>query len=229
MHTRSSNSELTPLQDNINGRGWKSRARRNIQEELEITTSNMAAAEQRDEQREEHRALRDYSMPNINGLQSSIVRQAIAANTFEIKSGTIQMVQNLVQFGGAVTDDPNEHLLSFIEICDTFRYNGVTEDTEDIIRLRLFPFSLRDKARSWLHSLPPGSITTWEDLAQKFLAKFFPMAETAKLRIAISQFEQQQGESLYEAWERYKEMLRKWPHYGMPDWMVIITFYNGLG
>lgn len=111
------------------------------------------AEEQRIEQREEHRALRDYSMPNINGLQSSIVRPVIAANTFEIKSGTIQKVQNSVQFGGASTDDPNEHLLSFIEICNTFRYNGVTEDA---IRLRLFPFSLRDKARSWLHSLPSG-------------------------------------------------------------------------
>ena len=55
------------------------------------------------------------------------------------------------------------------------------------------------------------------------------MAKTAKMRTSISQFEQQQGESLYEAWERYKEMLRKCPHHGMPDWMVINTFYNGLG
>ena len=32
-----------------------------------------------------------------------------------------------------------------------------------------------------------------------------------------------------EAWERYKEMLRKCPHHGMLDWMVITGFYNGLG
>jgi len=55
------------------------------------------------------------------------------------------------------------------------------------------------------------------------------MAKTTKMRTAISQLEQQRGESLYEAWERYKEMLRKCPHHGMPDWMVINTFYNGLG
>ncbi|XP_063946250.1 uncharacterized protein LOC135151588 [Daucus carota subsp. sativus] len=141
---------------------------------------------------------------------------AIAANTFEIKSGTIQMVQNSVQFGGSPTEDPNMHIRDFIEICDTFKFNGVTEDA---IKLRLFPFSLRDKSKGCLHSLPAGSITTWDDLAQKFLTKFFPMAKTAAIRNAITQFSQQSGETLCEAWERYKEMLGKCPHHEMPDWM----------
>lgn len=92
MRTRSSNPDLTPAQDNINGRGWKESVRRNLQAQLEGTTSNMAAEGQGEEQREEHKALREYSMPNINGLQSRIVRPVIAANTFEIKMGTIQMV-----------------------------------------------------------------------------------------------------------------------------------------
>ena len=104
----------------------------------------------------------DFSRPKINDIQSSIVRPAIAANTFEIKPGIIQWVQNLIQFGGSSTKDPNMHIRDFIEICDTFKFNGVSEDA---IKLRLFPFSLRDKAKSWLYSLPAGSITTWEDLA----------------------------------------------------------------
>ncbi|KAL1826556.1 hypothetical protein ACET3Z_004968 [Daucus carota] len=172
------------------------------------------------------KALKAFSQPKINDIQSSIVRPAIQANTFEIKPSTIQMVQNSVQFGGSPTEDPNMHIRDFIEICDTFKFNGVTEDA---IKLRLFPFSLRDKAKGWLHSLPAGSITTWEDLAQKFLTKFFPMAKTAAMRNAITQFSQLSGETLCEAWERYKEMLRKCPHHGMPDWMVINCFYNGLG
>ncbi|KAL1808817.1 hypothetical protein ACET3Z_025807 [Daucus carota] len=172
------------------------------------------------------KALKAFSEPKINDIQSSIVRPAIQANTFEIKPSTIQMVQNSVQFGGSPIEDPNTHIRDFIEICDTFKFNGVTDDA---IRLRLFPFSLRDKAKGWLHSLPAGSITTWEDLAQKFLTKFFPMAKTAAIRNAITQFSQLSGETLCEAWERYKEMLRKCPHHGMPDWMVINCFYNGLG
>ncbi|XP_063946016.1 uncharacterized protein LOC135151483 [Daucus carota subsp. sativus] len=55
------------------------------------------------------------------------------------------------------------------------------------------------------------------------------MAKTAALRNAITQFSQLSGETFCEAWERYKEMLRKCPHHGMPDWMVINCFYNGLG
>ena len=172
------------------------------------------------------KALMDFSQPKINDIQSSIVRPAIAANTFEIKPGTIQMVQNTVQFGGSPNEDPNMHIRNFIEICDTFKFNNVSEDA---VKLKLFPFSLRDKAKGWLHYLPAGSITTWEELTQKFLTKFFPMAKTAAIRNALTQFAQHSGESLCEAWERYKEMLRKCPHHGMPDWMVINYFYNGLG
>ncbi|WRX31367.1 Reverse transcriptase domain - like 10 [Theobroma cacao] len=100
--------------------------------------------------------------------------------------------------------------------------------TDDAIRLRLFPFSLRDKAKSWLNSLPNGSITIWEELTQKFLTKFFSPAKTAKLRNDITSFTQFDGESLYEGWERFKELLRRCPHHGLPDWLQVQTFHNGL-
>ena len=35
--------------------------------------------------------------------------------------------------------------------------------------------------------------------------------------------------SLYEAWERYKDLLRKCPHHGLPVWFQVQTFYNGSG
>ena len=44
-----------------------------------------------------------------------------------------------------------------------FKYNGVTDDA---IRLKLFSFSLKDKAKNWLSSLLASSITTWDSLAQ---------------------------------------------------------------
>ena len=224
MQTRSHKPELLPINNNIHRKVQKARQPTTANQEHPEAALQVVMAE--GAPRDNQRALRDYATPRINELQSSITRPAIAANSFEIKPGTIQMVQNSVQFGGMANDDPNEHLMSFIEICETFKFNGVSDDA---VRLRLFPFTLRDKARSWLHSLPPGSITTWNDLAQKFLAKFFPPARTAKLRNDISTFEQQHGESLYEAWERYKELLRRCPHHGLPQWMQINTFYNGLG
>ena len=186
MQTRSQRPDLLPYKNNIHRSARKAKQSTTAnQRELEVENQIIMAD---GVPRENQRALRDYATPRINELQSSIIRPAIAANSFEIKPGTIQMVQNSVQFGGMTNDDPNEHLMSFIEICETFKFNGVSDDA---VRLRLFPFTLRDKARSWLH--------TWNDLAQKFLAKFFPLVRTAKLRNDISTFEQQHGESLYEA------------------------------
>lgn len=40
----------------------------------------------------------------------------------------------------------------------------------DYVRLTLFPYSLLGAASSWLDCEPPNSITTWDDLARKFLA-----------------------------------------------------------
>ncbi|KAK3189687.1 hypothetical protein Dsin_029248 [Dipteronia sinensis] len=42
------------------------------------------------------------------------------------------------------------------------RYNEVSED---LIKLKLFPFSLRDKAKAWLQLLPTDSIIIWDQLA----------------------------------------------------------------
>ncbi|XP_027171773.1 uncharacterized protein LOC113771386 [Coffea eugenioides] len=126
------------------------------------------------------RILRDFALSGSQDSQTSIVRPTVNANNFEIKSSLIQMVQQS-QYGGNATEDPNSHLSTFLEICDTIKFNGVSDDA---IKLRLSPFSLRDKAK--------------------------------------------EGETLYEAWERYQELQRRCPHYGLPDWLVVQTFYNGL-
>ena len=91
------------------------------------------------------RALRDFALPGTQGSQTSIARPTVNANNFEIKPSLIQMVQQS-QFGGNAVEDPNSHLVTFLEICDTIKMNGVSDDA---IKLRLFPFSLRDKAKIW--------------------------------------------------------------------------------
>ena len=111
-----------------------------------------------------------------------------------------------------------------LEVCDTLKHNGVSTDA---IRLRLFPFSLRDKARAWLHSLPSWRIITWDDLTRVFLTKFFPLSKTASLRNQITNFTQKDEEMLYEAWERFKDFRRLCPHHGLQHWMIIQAFYNG--
>uniref|UniRef100_A0A803QQI7 Retrotransposon gag domain-containing protein n=1 Tax=Cannabis sativa TaxID=3483 RepID=A0A803QQI7_CANSA len=64
------------------------------------------------------------------------------------------------------------------EVIDSFKLKGMSEEA---LRLKLFPFSLKDRARAWLNTRPPDLL---------------------------------EDESTCEAWERFKELLRKYPHHG---------------
>ncbi|GJZ91637.1 zinc finger, CCHC-type containing protein [Tanacetum coccineum] len=79
---------------------------------------------------------------------------------------------------------------------------------------------------NWLDHPPTGSILTWDDLTTRFLAQFFPPESTAKLRNDILMFQQHQGESLYDAWNYFKDLLRKVPHNGLDLWLQVQIFYD---
>ena len=86
------------------------------------------------------------------------------------------------------------------------KYNGVIEEA---LKLRLFPLSRGDRAKHWLTSQPRDSITSWINLVQKFLIRFFPLGKITQLVQDINTFGQLEGESLAEAWDRFHELLRK--------------------
>ncbi|GJS68863.1 zinc finger, CCHC-type containing protein [Tanacetum coccineum] len=64
------------------------------------------------------------------------------------------------------------------------------------------------------------------DLTTRFLAQFFPPGRTAKLRNDILMFRQHHGESLSEAWTRFKDLLQKVPHHGIDLWLQVQIFYD---
>ena len=84
----------------------------------------------------------------------------------------------------------------------------------DLMRLKLFPFTLKDKAKIWLNSLRPRSIRAWTDLQAEFLKKFFPTHRTNGLKRQISNFLAKENEKFYECWERYMEAINACPHQG---------------
>ncbi|GJR76810.1 hypothetical protein Tco_0089175 [Tanacetum coccineum] len=89
---------------------------------------------------------------------------------------------------------------------DLFHISNITIDQ---VMLRAFPMSLTGAASRWLKNKPSGLITTWEDLKIKFLSKYCPPARTAKKMEEINNFQQEPDENLYQAWERFKELLMK--------------------
>nr|GEW83846.1 hypothetical protein [Tanacetum cinerariifolium] len=106
--------------------------------------------------------------------------------------------------------------------------NLIQDVPNDAIKLMLFPYSLEGAARIWYEKEPPNSILTWDDLVHKFVNQLFPPSKTTHLKNEISHFTQRFEETLGEAWDRFKEMLRACPHHGFSELTQIDTFYNGL-
>ena len=77
-------------------------------------------------------------------------------------------------------------------------------------------------------SLPAGSITTWDEMSEKFMQHYFPLEKMAKLRNRILTFKQDDDESLHVAWERFKDLCLDVPHHGLPKRQLVLTFYQGL-
>ena len=77
----------------------------------------------------------------------------------------------------------------------------------DLMRLKLFPFTLKDKAKIF-------SLRTWTDLQAEFLKKFFPTHRTNGLKRQISNISAKENEKFYECWERYMEAINACPHHG---------------
>ena len=108
-----------------------------------------------------------------------IVKQPpIQENTFELKPALITMVYWL-QFTGYPSKDPNERLRRFLRIKNTIKLNGVNPD---VIKLQLFPFSLRYIATSWFESLPYELGDNWEELVEAFMKRLFLPTLNSKRR-----------------------------------------------
>lgn len=99
-----------------------------------------------------------------------------------------------------------------IGICDMMNMNRVTEDA---IRLRLFPFALKDKARDVF--LIMRKHLTWEELAKKFLFKFFLPIKMAFFKTEIGTFKHLDFKPLYEAWNSFKDLFIRCPKRGYQD------------
>ncbi|RVW70892.1 hypothetical protein CK203_059997 [Vitis vinifera] len=186
---------------------------------MEATPEDQHSHQGRQDNLNEFRSMRDRMHPPRMSAPSCIVppTEQLVIRPY--------LVPLLPTFHGMESENPYAHIKEFEDVCNTFQEGGASID---LMRLKLFPFTLKDKAKIWLNSLRPRSIRTWTDLQAEFLKKFFPTHRTNGLKRQISNFSAKENEKFYECWERYMEAINACPHHGFDTWLLVSYFYDGM-
>jgi hypothetical protein len=172
------------------------------------------------EQPPQERKIGELCTPDIVDLP--ILYLAEIGRPFEIKTSIIRMVQHSPFTG---KEDPNLHLQAFIQLCQTFNMDGVTQDQ---MRARLFPFSLLEKALQWFHTQPTDTMQNRNALMRAFMKEYYSPGKTQSLRNKIATFAQYPTETISKAFERFNEYTRAVPHHKFSKEDLVQKFYQGL-
>ncbi|CAH9097553.1 unnamed protein product [Cuscuta epithymum] len=203
---RSLNPDLIPLNDQVDLIGKR------IKRSLKFASNPTMGDAQ---------LMKEFGRPTV-GVSPSCIVLSEAARNYDLK--TVHYNQ-LPSFYGLSSEDALIFIRDFYGIIQNFPLQGVTEDE---LRMRCFPYTLKDAAKTWFMSLTPGSLRTWADVYNKFIGKYYSQSKTSELRRKIANFTQAEGEPFHEAWERFKMLLTQCPHHGYSLALQNQTFYDGL-
>ena len=166
--------------------------------------------------------LMDRCYPSHSMNPSCIKLPEASGNNFELKPQYIAM---LPKFHGMDSEDTYVFITEFEEVCAMFKIQQLSEDA---VKLRFIPFSLKDNAKKWMNSLVTDSISTWKEFLEVFQKNFFPRHKTAKIRSEINQFHQLPSEPFWKYFERFKDLISKCPHHAIEKWRLCQIIYEGL-
>ncbi|GJT48556.1 hypothetical protein Tco_0974713 [Tanacetum coccineum] len=155
-----------------------------------------------------------------------VVKPEIGGNVnFEIRSQFMRELREET-FSGNKNDDAHEHVERVLDIVSLFNILGVSHDA---VILRVFPITITRAAKRWVDRLSPGTVNYWDLLKKAFIQRYYPPSKTTKQLEEICNFKQEGDESLYQAWERYNDLLYKCPTHDINSHQKVNIFYNGLG
>ena len=122
---------------------------------------------------QENTKLCDFSNTNNNDFIGTPIAPATRAESCDINTALLNLVMN-DQFSGTPNEDVASHLNTFMELCDMQKKKDVENN---VVKMKLFPFSLRDSAKIWFSSLPRNSIDSWNKCKDAFITKYFSPAK----------------------------------------------------
>ncbi|KAK1630944.1 hypothetical protein QYE76_005259 [Lolium multiflorum] len=128
-------------------------------------------------------------------------------------------------FCGTEKESAVEHMIELSTLSSLFS-DDVKKRTYFVAKI--FPFSLKDDAKTWYNSLPPNSIKSPKELLDVFFRKYFPASAQHVALQRIYNFDQEDGEKLPEAWARFCSLIRARPDHDLEKHDLLDIFYSGL-
>ena len=126
---------------------------------------------------QENTKLCDFSNTNNDFIGTPISPPATSAESCDINTALLNLVMK-DQFDGTPNGDVASHFNTLVVLCDMQKKIYVDND---VVKLKLFLFSLRDRAKIWFSSLPRNSIDSWNNCKDAFITKYFPPAKIISL------------------------------------------------
>ncbi|CAL1371084.1 unnamed protein product [Linum trigynum] len=80
----------------------------------------------------------------------------------------------------------------------------------------------------WMDNRALGSITTFTNLANKFLTPYHPLSRTVDLQKKITHFGWEEDETIRDDWGRYTSLFLMFPYHDFNDAFKVSTFYHAL-
>jgi hypothetical protein len=90
-----------------------------------------------------------FAAPTETSLMPWESSQPIQTPNYRLSPQLIAMAQSL-SFSGKEDENPYLHIRDFEQTCDCLRIEGISDKT---LRWKLFPFSLKGKARQWYNKI----------------------------------------------------------------------------
>ncbi|XP_050909052.1 uncharacterized protein LOC127122813 [Lathyrus oleraceus] len=149
------------------------------------------------------RLLGDYGGENAPPGRMTIVNQPVNVAHFQLHPSTIRQLERR-PFAGKINEDANKYLQRFLTMTTSLKIEGHSKEAKKLV---MFPFTLSEDAEEWFYCLPTGSITTWQQMETTFLNEYFPASVYIRKRYDIVNFKQKEGESLGDAYKRFKQLL----------------------
>ncbi|KAL6200975.1 hypothetical protein ACLB2K_024690 [Fragaria x ananassa] len=196
MHTRHSTSSVPLLFDQEIERAAKQNRK---QQRLQVNTSNSGGENSEPEHHSdsEIEELEEQHIPTpppsprpmAVKLKESFIPGTGAADSPIVLPDDLgaysippSLISNLPHFRDTQTEDPQDHLNEFTTLCRIQKSAAVDEN---VVKLILFSFSLKEQAKAWYNSLASQSIDSWDNMCVAFMKEFYSASRTKNLKKLI--------------------------------------------